>query len=148
MAAGETKTIQVIGFPMDLGADRRGVDLGPAAIRIAGLLETVAALGYRVEDAGDVAVRVKERSTRDNPHLKYLDDIVGSCEALARRVENALSQGQFPMVIGGDHSMAIGTIAGVASHCRKNGKTLGVIWIDAHADMNLDTTTPSGNIYP
>ena len=69
MAAGEIKTIQVIGFPMDLGADRRGVDMGPAAIRIAGLLETVAALGYRVEDAGDIAVRVKERSTRDNPHL-------------------------------------------------------------------------------
>jgi arginase len=147
MAAGEIKTIQVIGFPMDLGADRRGVDLGPAAIRIAGLLETVAALGYRVEDAGDIAVRVKERSTRDNPHLKYLDDIVGSCEALARRVENALFKGQFPMVIGGDHSMAIGTIAGVASYCRKNGKTPGVIWIDAHADMNLETTTPSGNIH-
>ena len=147
MAAGEIKTIQVIGFPMDLGADRRGVDLGPAAIRIAGLLETIAALGYRVEDAGDIAVRVKERSTRDNPHLKYLDDIVGSCEALARRVENALFKGQFPMVIGGDHSMAIGTIAGVASYCRKNGKTPGVIWIDAHADMNLETTTPSGNIH-
>ena len=147
MAAGEIKTIQVIGFPMDLGADRRGVDMGPAAIRIAGLLETVAALGYRVEDAGDIAVRVKERSTRDNPHLKYLDDIVGSCEALARRVENALFQDQFPMVIGGDHSMAIGTIAGVASHCRKKGKTPGVIWIDAHADMNLETTTPSGNIH-
>jgi arginase len=132
---------------MDLGADRRGVDLGPAAIRIAGLLEKIEVLGYQVEDKGDIAVRVRGRSTRENPHLKNLDDIVGSCEALARWVENTLFQQRFPLVIGGDHSMAIGTIAGVAAHCRKNGKKPGVVWIDAHADMNLETTTPSGNIH-
>jgi arginase len=139
--------VELIGFPMDLGADRRGVDMGPSALRIAGITEKLEALGYAVRDSGDIPVRIKEEQRVKDPHLKYVDEIVRTAEVLAERVRNALEAGCFPLCIGGDHSMALGTIAGIADYCRSRGKTPGVIWLDAHADMNTHETSPSGNIH-
>lgn len=132
---------------MDLGADRRGVDMGPSALRIAGLTERLEKLGYKIIDEGDISIQIRERQKVKNPKLKYLDEILKTSVTLAQKVEKALTKNHFPLCIGGDHSMGIGTIAGIASYCRKNNLKLGVIWIDAHADMNTDETTPSGNIH-
>ena len=132
---------------MDLGADRRGVDMGPSALRIADLKSRLEALGYKIIDSGDVHIEIMEKQRVTNPKLKYLNEILKTSTILARKVEKVLDQGNFPLCIGGDHSMAIGTISGIASHCRKNKMKLGVIWIDAHADMNTDETSPSGNIH-
>lgn len=142
-----TKTVNIIGFPMDLGADRRGVDMGPSALRIAGLREKLEKLGYKIEDSGDIFVQIMEKQKIINPKLKYLNEILKTSKQLAVRVEKVLEKKQFPLCLGGDHSMALGTIAGIASYCRKRRKKLGVIWIDAHSDMNTDETTPSGNIH-
>ena len=148
MAGKDDKPIiDIIGFPMDLGADRRGVDMGPSALRIAGIRERLENLGYRVTDMGDIAIEIKERQVVENPKLKYLAEIVKTSITLADMVSTSLDQGRFPMCIGGDHSMAIGPIAGVSAHCRKEGRTPGIIWIDAHADINTEATTPSGNIH-
>ena len=141
------KCIDLIGFPMDLGADRRGVGMGPTAIRIAGMAAELELLGYRVQDLGDIPVLSKERQNIVNPKLKYLDEIVRASCLLSEKVEQSLQMGHFPLCIGGDHSMAIGSIAGTSAYCRNNHQTLGVIWIDAHTDMNTEETTPSGNIH-
>ena len=141
------QTVTIIGFPMDLGSGRRGVDMGPSALRIAGLESKLTELGYKVEDTGDITIEIMEKQKSGNPKLRYLDEILKTSEILAGKVEKILEQGKFPLCIGGDHSMALGTIAGVSAHCRKNNLTLGVIWVDAHADMNTDETTPSGNIH-
>src|SRR4030065_2495533 len=141
------ENVSIIGFPMDLGADRRGVDMGPSALRIAGLPEQLQNLGYNIIDDGDIIIKIKEKQKIQNPKLKYLDEILKTSKLLAQKVEKALSLNQFPLCIGGDHSMGIGTIAGISSYCRKNKLKLGVIWIDAHADMNTYKTTPSGNIH-
>lgn len=142
-----SKTVNLIGFPMDLGADRRGVDMGPSALRIAGLTERLNKLGYKIIDEGDIPIQIREKQKVKNPKLKYLDEILKTSFILAQKVEKALTQNHFPLCVGGDHSMGIGTIAGISSYCRKNNLKLGVIWIDAHADMNTDKTTPSGNIH-
>ncbi len=142
-----SKVVNIIGFPMDLGADRRGVDMGPSALRIAGLREKLERLGYKVIDSGDLFIRIMERQKITNHKLKYLNEIVRTANSLAAKVEKVLEKGQFPLCIGGDHSMAIGSIAGISSFCRKRNLKLGVIWIDAHADMNTEETTPSGNIH-
>ncbi|MDT3695329.1 MAG: arginase [Ignavibacterium sp.] len=139
--------VSIIGFPVDLGAGRRGVDMGPSALRIAGLENKLKALGYKVEDTGDINIEIMERQKIINPKLKYLNEILKTSKKLAARIEKVLEQNKFPLCLGGDHSMALGTLAGIASYCRKNNLTLGVIWIDAHADMNTDETTPSGNIH-
>ena len=141
------QTITVIGFPMDLGSGRRGVDMGPSALRIAGLESKLEQLGYRVEDTGDINIEIMEKQKLHDPKLRYLNEILKTSKVLASRVEKVLEQNKFPLCIGGDHSMALGTIAGVSSYCKKNKLTLGVIWIDAHTDMNTDDTTPSGNIH-
>jgi len=140
-------TVHLIGFPMDLGADRRGVDMGPSALRIADIDEKLEALGYAIEDEGDIEIAVPEVLTIQDPHLKYLPEITKACDKLARKVKRVLKDGAFPLVLGGDHSMAIGTIAGVAGYCRDTKKRLGVIWIDAHSDINIPATSPSGNIH-
>lgn len=139
--------VRIIGFPMDLGAGRRGVDMGPSALRIAGVGERLAALGYSVSDRGDVDIKTAEIQEVENPRLRYLSEIAHACGVLSREVEKALDADEFPLVLGGDHSMAIGTIAGIAAHCRKTNKRLGVIWIDAHSDINTPDTSPSGNIH-
>ena len=141
------QTISIIGFPMDLGSGRRGVDMGPSALRIAGLETKLEQLGYKVEDTGDIDIEIMERQKLSNPKLRYINEILKTSKVLASRVEKVLEQNKFPLCIGGDHSMAIGTIAGISSYCKKNKLTLGVIWIDAHTDMNTDETTPSGNIH-
>ncbi len=147
MKKSQTKKITIVGFPMDLGAGRRGVDMGPSALRIAGLAHKLERLGYEVEDSGDLFINIMEKQKVINPKLKYLDEILKTSLKLAKSVEKILDQKKFPLVIGGDHSMAIGSIAGIASYCRKKKIVPGVIWIDAHTDMNTDETTPSGNIH-
>jgi len=139
--------VSIIGFPMDLGADRRGVDMGPSALRIAGLQKKLETLGYNVTDIGDIKVEIMEKQKIKNPKLKYLDEIVKTSKLLSEKVNNVLEKGHFPLSIGGDHSMALGTISGIASFCKKRKLKLGVIWIDAHSDMNTDETSPSGNIH-
>lgn len=141
------RTIRLIGFPSDLGAGRRGVDMGPSALRIAGISGALEALGYRVSDGGDVAVRGQEVQRIRNQRLKYLPEIARASRLLAAQVAQALREGAFPIVLGGDHSLGIGSVAGVSAWCREHGKRLGIVWIDAHADMNTPETTPSGNIH-
>jgi arginase len=132
---------------MDLGAGRRGVDMGPSALRIAGLNDKLAQLGYESEDLGNVQVDQPESSPAGAPHARYLTQIAHTCVRLAEMVERAAGRGRTPLVLGGDHSCAVGTVAGMARHFRAQGRSLGVIWIDAHADMNTPETSPSGNIH-
>jgi arginase len=139
--------IHILGVPMDLGAGRRGVDMGPSALRIAGVTEKLRKLGHTVVDEGDITITSPELQTIENPKLKYLPEIIRACSQLASRVDDILAHGAFPLVLGGDHAIAIGTIAGAASFCRAAKKRLGVMWIDAHGDMNSDQTSPSGNIH-
>jgi arginase len=141
------KDVRIIGFPMDLGAGRRGVDMGPSALRIAGIAEKLTLLGYQITDEGDIQVKNQEIQQIEDTRLKYLPEISRACSRLAQKVEQVLDEGAFPLILGGDHSMSIGSIAGIAAHCRKYNKTLGVLWVDAHADMNRPDTTPSGNIH-
>lgn len=145
--AKRTRKIGIIGFPMDLGADRRGVDMGPSAIRYAGLEKKLEALSYQVTDFGDIDVEIAETQIVRNTKLKYHAEIVKTSKILAKKTESILNRKYFPLIIGGDHATAIGSIAGISSYCKEHNKTLGVIWIDAHADMNTPETTPSGNIH-
>ncbi len=135
--------IRVIGVPMDLGADRRGVDIGASAIRYAGLNGQLRYLDHVVHDIGNIAVPQPESQPIDNTHLKYLEPIVKVSEELADTVTSALKANEFPLILGGDHSIALGSITGITSiH-----KDISVIWIDAHADFNTEETSPSGNIH-
>lgn len=140
-------TIKIIGVPMDLGASHRGVDMGPSAIRIAGLGHRLAELGHAVQDVGNVPVNIPEVLTITNPRAKYLPEVAQANVELADRVERIVAEGAIPLVLGGDQSISIGTIAGVSSYFRSQRKKIGVIWFDAHADMNTPETTPSGNIH-
>lgn len=141
-------TVRLIDVPMDLGAGRRGVDMGPSALRLAGIKEKITALGYQVEDdKEDIFVPIPERNEVINKHLRFLPQIIASCEHLAKRVELAKEENTFPIVMGGDHSIAIGTIAGLSAYYQKKGLRLGLVWVDAHADMNTHETSPSGNIH-
>jgi arginase len=135
--------IRIIGAPMDLGADRRGVDIGPSAIRYANLSDHLSHLGHTVHDIGNIVIPQPESQPAGNPRLKYLEPIVQASEDLAGVVSAALQEGEFPLILGGDHSIALGSISGVARVHRQ----LGVIWVDAHADFNTEETTPSGNIH-
>ncbi len=139
--------IHIFGVPMDLGSGRRGVDMGPSAIRIAGLAEKLRVLGHTVIDEGDILTKAPEQQKIKDEKLKYLPEIVRAVTLLCNKVEKAVENGEFPLVIGGDHSIAIGTIGGIASYCKKKNKKLGVIWVDAHGDMNTAETSPSGNIH-
>ncbi len=139
--------IHLIGVPMDLGAGRRGVDMGPSAIRIAGVAEKLQRLGHTVIDEGDIVIKPPEQQKIRNDKLRYLTEIVRACTILSTKVEKILENSGFPLVIGGDHSIAIGTTAGIASYAVSRNKRPGIIWIDAHGDMNTESTTPSGNIH-
>ena len=139
--------IHVLGVPMDLGAGRRGVDMGPSAIRIAGVTEQLRALDHLVYDEGDILTKNPELQRIRNDKLKYLPEIVRVCTLLAAKVEKIMQAGGFPIILGGDHSVALGTIAGISSYARKSRKRAGVLWVDAHGDLNTDATTPSGNIH-
>jgi arginase len=142
-----TPSVTLIGVPLDLGAGRRGVDMGPSAFRLADIHQTVRDLGYDVTDAGDVEVAVRETRDPGDPRMKYLAEIRATCEALRDRVGGALAAGSRPVVLGGDHSIAMGTIAGVSRFHRERGQKIGLIWFDAHGDMNTAETSPSGNIH-
>src|SRR4051794_27525920 len=139
--------IAIIGAPLDLGQDRRGVDMGPSALRVANLNARVASLGYEVNDWGNIPVEQKEAAPEGDPHAKYLDLIASACGTLAGRVSQALAQGHLPLVLGGDHSVAVGTVSGVSNYFRARGEKTGLIWLDAHADMNTPGSSPSGNIH-
>jgi arginase len=134
--------IDIIGVPIDLGADRRGVDMGPSAIRYAHLQRKLEALGYTVEDKGNIEVPIAEMCSVTDPKLKYIDCIVPMSRRAAGAVATSMQAGHFPLVLGGDHSLSLGSVRGAAK-----SKKLGVIWIDAHADFNTEKTTPSGNIH-
>ncbi|MFQ5790448.1 MAG: arginase family protein, partial [Acidobacteriota bacterium] len=140
-------TIRAIGVPLDLGAGRRGVDMGPSAMRIAGVTRHLERLGYEVIDDGDIAVTVPEAQKIEDPKLKYLPEIARTVKCLCEKVERTLDRGEVPLVLGGDHSIAIGTITGVACHYRSRGRKCGLIWFDAHGDANTPETTQSGNIH-
>mgnify|MGYP001945351138 CR=1 FL=1 len=137
------KQITVIGVPMDLGADRRGVDMGPSAIRYANLQDKLERIGYEVEDIGNLYVPTPESYDVGDTKLKYLREIATVNNELAETVAGVMEKGRFPLILGGDHSIAIGTIAGV----NRYQKRTGVIWFDAHGDLNTAHTSPSGNIH-
>jgi arginase len=137
-----TRPISIVGAPLDFGAGRRGVDMGPSAIRVASLKERLATLGHDVEDLGNIAAPQQESVAVGDPRVKYLDAIAGTCRRLAGEVAKIVAGGRFPVVLGGDHSIAAGTICGVAKKRR-----IGVIWIDAHGDINTPATSPSGNVH-
>jgi arginase len=138
------REVDVVGVPMDLGADRRGVDMGPSAIRYAKLKESLERLGIAVNDHGNLAVPQPESASAAMQNAKYLPIIQRVCAELAGVVEGIVGAGRFPLVLGGDHSIAIGTLAGVR---RGRGRMPGVIWVDAHGDINTPTSSPSGNVH-
>ncbi len=134
--------IDLIGVPIDLGAGRRGVDMGPSAIRYAHLQNKLEELGYAIEDKGNIEVPIQEMCKITDPKLKYIDCIIPMGRRIGGAVATSIQGGRFPLVLGGDHSLSVGSIRGAAKH-----KKLGVIWVDAHADFNTPETTPSGNIH-
>jgi arginase len=139
--------ISIIGVPMDLGADRRGVDMGPSALRYADLNEKLVQLGYDVQDLGDIDVIIPETQHHGDPHAKYLKEIADACTHLAEMVLDAYEHERTPLVLGGDHSIAVGTMSGMAEAFRRRNRKLGLMWFDAHADMNTPETSPSGNVH-
>src|SRR5277367_1454587 len=150
-AAGSTnitaKKIRVIGVPLDLGQSRRGVDMGPSAVRVAGLEARLESIGHIVEDAGNIAVSIPEQEKEGAANSKYLKEITATCKTSADLVMKTLEDGKVPLVIGGDHSVAAGTVSGVAKFFRRKNQKIGLLWIDAHTDMNTPESSPSGNVH-
>lgn len=143
-----SKAIAIIGAPLDLGAGRRGVDMGPSAMRVAGLGRRLSALGYAVSDLGNISVAQPEAvEDAGSSDARFLPQIAASCESLGVMVMKALADGEAPLVLGGDHSIAVGTVAGVSKFFHDAGKKIGVLWMDAHADMNTPQSSPSGNVH-
>jgi len=142
-----SRTIHVIGVPMDLGSGRRGVDMGPSAIRIAGLAGHLTELGHTVIDEGDLDIRNMEQLKVGDPSARFITEISHASRLLAERVQRVIGKGHFPLVLGGDHSIAVGTVSGAAAWGRKRGRKLGVVWVDAHSDINTPKTSPSGNVH-
>ena len=139
--------IRVLGVPLDLGQERRGVDMGPSAVRAAGLNQALKNLGHQVEDAGNIHVRLPEEQHYGDRRAKYLKEIAQTSEEVAQRVFETLQAGFFPLSLGGDHSVAVGTQAGVSNFYRQGKQPIGCLWIDAHADMNTPESSPSGNVH-
>ena len=143
----KTNSVCIFGVPIDLGAGRRGVDMGPSAIRVADIDPRLENLGFDVEDCGDLDVMIPETQKTGRENLRFKDPILATCRALMATVKDTLARDRFPLVLGGDHSLAIGSIAGVAEHFHERDENIGVIWFDAHGDFNTPETTPSGNIH-
>ncbi len=139
--------VAVTSVHIDLGAGRRGTDMGPSAILVAGLLQSLERLGHKVARVGRISVPRAEELSPGDPSARYLPAVVEACRDLADRVEQQVEAGLFPVVLGGDHSQAIGTLSGLARVLRRRGQRLGVVWVDAHTDMNTPETSPSGNIH-
>jgi arginase len=147
MSSEQKKAVAILGVPLGYGASMAGVDMGPAALRVARLNQRIARLGYSVRDLGDMRLERPQVFPEEHEKLKYVREISVACEQLARDVEAILEAAEFPIILGGDHSIAIGSFAGTTAYYRKKEQTLGLIWFDAHADMNTPETTPSGNIH-
>src|SRR5882724_4637737 len=141
------RQIRVIGVPLDLGQSRRGVDMGPSAVRVAGLEARLEGIGHIVEDAGNVTVAIPEQKKEGAANSKYLKEITATCKTSADLVMKTLEDGKVPLVIGGDHSVAAGTVSGVAKFFRRKNQKIGLLWIDAHTDMNTPDSSPSGNVH-
>ncbi len=141
------KIIKIIGVPMDLGASRRGTDMGPSALRIAGLGAAIRAMGYTVEQEEDIFVPAMETQAPEDNKVRYKPQILSVCTELAHRVKALMQEGVFPLVLGGDHSIAMGTVSGISAYFRERGEDMGLIWFDAHGDMNIPGVSPSGNIH-
>jgi arginase len=141
------RKIRVIGVPLDLGQSRRGVDMGPSAVRVAGLEARLEELGHVVEDGGNIAVAIAEQKQAGQPNAKYLKEITATCTKEAELVLKTLEAGKVPLVLGGDHSVGAGTVSGVAEFYRRQGQKIGLIWIDAHTDINTPDSSPSGNVH-
>ena len=139
--------VHLLGVPMDLGSGRRGVDMGPSAIRIAGVADRLAELGHKVVDDGDMVIKNMEELKVGNERARYLGEIARASAILARKVDRIMELGHFPLILGGDHSIAIGTLSGISAYAGRHGKKVGLIWIDAHGDINTPETSPSGNIH-
>jgi arginase len=139
--------IRIIGVPMDLGQSRRGVDMGPSALRVAGLQQRLKALGHTVEDIGNVSVKQPEEQHYGDKRAKYLHEIAETCRGLAEMTERTLAEGFVPLVLGGDHSIAVGSFSGVSNYFRGQSKRVGYLWLDAHGDMNTPESSPSGNVH-
>jgi arginase len=141
------RPVHIIGVSLDLGGNRRGVDMGPSAFRIAGLGERLAALGIPVSDTGDLVAPIPETKAFGDPSKKYIREIARVCERLYKASLAVLEKGGIPLVLGGDHSLAAGSVAASADFIRRDQKPLGLIWVDAHGDMNTPTTSGSGNVH-
>lgn len=139
--------VAMVGVPMDLGGGRRGVDMGPSAVRIAGIRQRVEQLGFEFTDRGNVPVEAPESRVPEDEKARFLDEIATCCAELRGRVEGILEEGALPLVVGGDHSIACGTVAGISSHYHRQGDEIGLLWFDAHGDMNTPETTTSGNVH-
>ena len=148
MGLNPRRDVAMVSVSIDLGAGRRGVDMGPSALRIAALTEKIDALGYTVREAGTVTAGGFETTDPgDEPKSRFLPEILDVARHTAELVGRSLEQDWLPLIVGGDHSLSIGSVAGVARHYRSRGESIGVIWVDAHADMNTPETSPSGNIH-
>jgi arginase len=141
------KPVHIIGVPLDMGGGRRGVDMGPSALRIAGLAERIGALGHGVADKGDLSVPIPETQRPGDERKRYIRDIAKVCTRVYQSVLASLESGALPLVLGGDHSLAAGSVAASAAFARHRGAPLGLIWVDAHGDMNTPTSTTSGNVH-
>ena len=141
------RRIRVIGVPLDLGASRRGVDMGPSAVRVAGLEARLEALGHEVTDGGNIRVEIAETQTAGKENAHYLKQIAQTCTRTAEAVLKTLEEGMTPLVLGGDHSLAAGSVSGVAEFYRRKGDKIGLVWIDAHSDINTPESSPSGNVH-
>lgn len=141
------KAVDIIGVPLDLGAGRRGVDMGPSAFRIANVAGRIRALGYEVQDCGDIPVPIPEVIDHKDSQARYAREIGQACESLYTRVRDSILSGRLPLSLGGDHSLAAGSIAGTAAALRSQKRAFGVLWVDAHADMNTPESSPSGNVH-
>lgn len=142
-----TRPVHLLGVPLDLGAGRRGVDMGPSAIRIAGLGERIAALGREVVDRGNIDAPMQETNAPGDARKKYIREISAVCQSLYERSYEILREGGLPVVLGGDHSLGAGSVAATAAYAREREKPLGLLWIDAHGDMNTPGSSGSGNVH-
>ena len=141
------RTVHLIGAPLDLGGNRRGTDMGPSAFRIAGLADHLATLGVTVVDKGDIATPIPEIKGPGDPRKRYVKEIARVCQKLYHAALAALTEGALPLVLGGDHSLGAATVAASSAHARRSGKPIGLIWVDAHGDMNSPATSESGNVH-
>jgi arginase len=141
------RPVHIHGVPLDLGGGRRGVDMGPSAVRIAGLGERLAALGFPVVDRGDLATPIPETKAERDPKKKYIREIARVCQKLYQQVYQSHVEGALPLVLGGDHSLAAGSVGASADFAASKGGNIGVLWVDAHGDMNTPQTTGSGNVH-